>query len=128
MSAGEVEARSMRKPQPRTLKALARRADKARKFMVNTCPASRHAHSMADALAAGQTYHMFQEEPEHCASTLYSVLISLWEARDELSRLTGNWWAGDGAGRAPFAVRSEATITDGDAVPPEQSEGEGMKT
>jgi hypothetical protein len=52
-----------------------------------TCPASRHLMMMADALAAGRLYHMFKEEPEHCAAGMYSVLESLWKARTEIKRL-----------------------------------------
>lgn len=73
------------------LRAAKQRANKARKFCVNTCPASRHAHLMADALAAGEKYHMFDEEPEYCAETLLSVITSLWEARDQLIKLQGYW-------------------------------------
>lgn len=72
-------------------KKMRKRANAARQFMVNTCPASRHVHMMADALAKGQTYHMFTDEPEHAAGSLYSVITSLWEARDELIRLKGHW-------------------------------------
>ncbi len=53
-----------------------------------TCPASRHVMMMADALASKRKYHMFDEEPEHCAGSIYSVLESLWKARAEIKRLT----------------------------------------
>lgn len=72
---------------PRTLKQTRRLVNKARDFPFNTCPASRHVYMMADALAKGQTYHMLTEEPEHCAGSLYSVLLSLWTARTALARL-----------------------------------------
>jgi hypothetical protein len=52
-----------------------------------TCPASRHVMMMADALAANRKYHMLDEEPEHCAGSIYSVLESLWKARAEIKRL-----------------------------------------
>lgn len=58
-----------------------RRANRARKFPHNTCPASRHVALMADALASGRRYAMFDEEPEHCAGSIYSVLESLWKLR-----------------------------------------------
>lgn len=58
-----------------------RRTNRARKFPKNTCPASRHVHMMAEALARGEHYHMFEEEPEHCAGSLLSVLESLWKLR-----------------------------------------------
>lgn len=64
-----------------------RRVDRARNFPVNTCPASRHVHLIADALGGGRKYHMIDEEPEHVAGALYSVLENLWKARTELARL-----------------------------------------
>jgi hypothetical protein len=42
---------------------------------------------MADALANGRGYPMLQEEPDHCAGSIYSVLESLWKARSELAKL-----------------------------------------
>jgi hypothetical protein len=60
---------------------LKRRVKAARKFPHNTCPASRHLHLMAEALAKGERYHMFEEEPEHCAITMLAVLESLWKLR-----------------------------------------------
>jgi hypothetical protein len=64
------------------LKKIQRRVDKARQFPANTCPASRHLHIMADCLVKGG-YPMLQEEPEHCAESIYAVLESLWTARTE---------------------------------------------
>lgn len=55
-----------------------------------TCPASRHVELMATVLAAKKKYPMFDEEPEHCAMSMYSVLESLWKARAEIKRLTAN--------------------------------------
>lgn len=55
---------------------------------VVTCPASRHLMLMADALAAKRGYFMFDEDPQHCACAIYSVLESLWKARAEIKRLT----------------------------------------
>lgn len=57
-----------------------------------TCPASRHVQNMADALTDPRhgdalRYPMLQEEPEHCAGSLYAVLESLWKARAELAVL-----------------------------------------
>lgn len=60
-----------------------RRVNRAKKFCKNTCPASRHLHMMAEALAKGQKYHMLDEEPEHCAGAMLSVLESLWKLRTE---------------------------------------------
>lgn len=71
------------------IRRLRRRVNKARNFPENTCGSSRHVHMMADALAAGETWHAFTEEPQHCAASLYAVIASLWEARTELARLKG---------------------------------------
>lgn len=62
-----------------------KRADKARRFPHNTCPASRHVYIMGDCLAK-KGYPMLQEEPLHCAISLLSVVGSLWEARMALSK------------------------------------------
>lgn len=51
-----------------------------------TCPASRHAMIIADALAERHDHPML-EDPEHCAGSIYSVLESLWKARAEIKRL-----------------------------------------
>ena len=64
-----------------------RRVNRARNFPFNTCGASRHLHMIADALARGEKYHMIDEEPEHIAGTIYSVLESLWKARTKLEKL-----------------------------------------
>ena len=74
----------------RKLANLRRRVNRARKTFVNTCPASRHLHLIAVRLAAGHPYPMLQEEPEHCAETMLSVLESLWKARTELARMKAN--------------------------------------
>lgn len=52
-----------------------------------TCAASRHLMLMADALRVLGKYHMLDEEPEHCAGSIYAVLESLWKARAEIQRL-----------------------------------------
>ena len=69
------------------LRKLMRRVDRARHFPSNTCPASRHLHMMAIALAKGKKYHMFKEEPQHCAETMLAVLESLWKARASVAKL-----------------------------------------
>lgn len=77
---GEARGRQM------TDKYLAnqrRRTNKARKFMKNTCPASRHVHLMAECLARGEKYFMVDEEPQHVALSMLSVLESLWKLRTE---------------------------------------------
>jgi hypothetical protein len=65
------------------LNNVRRRVDRARAkaFPRYTCPASRHVHLMADALARGDRYAMFEEEPEHCAGALLAVLEDLWKLR-----------------------------------------------
>ena len=71
-----------------------RRAERAMGGMtiesIVTCPASRHLMMMADALAAGRKYHMFDEDPSHCAAGMYAVCESLWKARTKIKRLTAN--------------------------------------
>jgi len=67
------------------IKLLRDRVELARKFPTNTCPASRHLHLIAEHLASGKPYPMLQEEPEHCAETMLSVLESLWNARNKLA-------------------------------------------
>jgi hypothetical protein len=60
-----------------------RRVNRVRDFPRGTCPASRHLHMIADALGSHEKYHMLDEEPEHCAITMYAVLESLWKLRAE---------------------------------------------
>lgn len=61
-------------------------AEAARDFPNNTCPASRHLQTMADALADSGRYPMAEEDPAHVAGSMYSVLASLWEARSALAK------------------------------------------
>lgn len=64
------------------LKKLRKRVSRARHFPVNTCPASRHLAIMADCLSKGKrAYPMLNEEPLHCAITMYAVVAALWEER-----------------------------------------------
>ena len=84
MTGPAPSARTMTRYTGKDLKRLVnaqRRVNRARQFMANTCPASRHLHRMANALASGEPYRMFEEEPEHCAETMLSVLESLWKLR-----------------------------------------------
>lgn len=69
------------------LKLIKKRAEDARRFPENTCPASRHLEMMAEALANGESYAMFTSEPEHCAGTMYAVLVALWELRTRLENM-----------------------------------------
>lgn len=68
------------------LQNLRRRVDRARKFPDNTCPASRHLHLIAEALAAGKPYPMLHEEPQHCAESMLAVLESLWKLRTKAQK------------------------------------------
>ena len=70
---------------------LKRRANEVRNFPTNTCSASRHLRLMADGLA-GKGYPMLTEEPKHCAESIYATIVSLWEARSALERITGKTW------------------------------------
>jgi len=68
-------------------RALRARANKARKFPTNTCPASRHVHMMADYLSTDGYYQLFEDEPLHCAGSLYATVSALWEARTRIAAL-----------------------------------------
>ena len=74
-------------PANNKIENVRRRAARARRFPENTCPASRHVMLMADRLSRQGSYPMLQDEPEHCAGSLYSVLESLFKARTELTKL-----------------------------------------
>lgn len=50
-----------------------------------TCPASRHAAMIAEALVKGQAYPMLAEDPAHCGETIAVVVAALWNARAEWS-------------------------------------------
>lgn len=67
---------------------LLSKVGRLRRFPHNTCPASRHTQMIAEALAKGKPYPMLQEEPEHCAGSILSVLASLYRARTQLAKLT----------------------------------------
>jgi hypothetical protein len=69
------------------LRAQRRRTNRARRFPANTCPASRHVHMIADALASGHRYAEIDEDPKHCGASMLSVLESLWKARTQIARL-----------------------------------------
>jgi hypothetical protein len=71
------------------LRAQRRRTNRVRNFPVNTCPASRHLHMIADALLSPKRTARMEDlwEPAHMAETMLSVLESLWKTRNELERL-----------------------------------------
>lgn len=61
--------------------------DAARNFPVNTCPASRHAQMIAEALIEGRPYPMLTEDPEHCGESIAAVVTALYKARSRLKQL-----------------------------------------
>lgn len=70
----------------------------SRDFGVNTCPASRHVQMIAEALSQAHSesklrdvYPMLEEDPEHCAASIASVVNSLYQARSFLKSLGYNW-------------------------------------
>jgi hypothetical protein len=65
---------------------LLRRIRRARNFPVNTCGASRHAERIGETLLTGERYWV-DEEPEHSAMSILSVVESLYKARTEIDRL-----------------------------------------
>lgn len=60
---------------------MRRRVSRARNFPHNTCPASRHVHMIADCLARKGAPDVCGWEADQVASSLYSVLESLWKLR-----------------------------------------------
>lgn len=64
-----------------------RRVNRARRYPVNTCPASRHVHMIADQLMRKNRCNVEEcWDAEHIAGSLYSVLESLWKARTALAK------------------------------------------
>ena len=65
-----------------------RRAQRARNFPTNTCPASRHVQMMAESLVKRKKVDL-QElwDDDHIASSMASVVASLWQARTKIARL-----------------------------------------
>ena len=55
--------------------------DAARRFPTNTCPASRHAQMIAEALIRGETYAMLKEEPAFCGVSIAMTVAALWDLR-----------------------------------------------
>ena len=52
-----------------------------------TCPASRHAAMISEALMSGAPYAMLAEAPEHCGASIADTVAALWEARVEVEQL-----------------------------------------
>lgn len=66
-----------------------RRLNRARKFPVNTCPASRMVENMAlNILADGEDW-LIKGEPETAVEAMLAVVESLWKARTQLEKLKG---------------------------------------
>ncbi len=61
------------------------RMDRARAKTM-TCPASRHAAMIAEALMAGRR-DLVDDEPEHCGVSIGVTVELLWKARIEIARL-----------------------------------------
>lgn len=75
-------------------KAAVNRMNAARNFPDGTCPCSRHAAMMAEQLAKNGKYHLLEEEPRHCATSIAVTVESLWEARAKLAELGFDWIGG----------------------------------
>lgn len=66
--------------------------ERVRKFPDNTCPSSRHAQMIAEALIAGEHMSAIHEEPQHGGSSILSAVAALYETRtlrDVLLKLHG---------------------------------------
>jgi hypothetical protein len=62
-----------------------------REFPHNTCPASRHVQMIAEELYTMGAYPLLQDDPQHCASSIASVVSSLYQARSFLLSLGYSW-------------------------------------
>lgn len=71
-------------------KDLVRQLRKSRSFPTNTCPYSRHAQMIGENLVRGKPYPMLQEEAEHCGGSILATVLALYEARNEITRLTAS--------------------------------------
>lgn len=63
------------------------RMNAAEDFPRNTCPASRIAAGVAEALITGQPYPLLTEEREYCGAMLAATVAALWELRTEMARV-----------------------------------------
>lgn len=61
-----------------------RGADEARQFPGNTCPASRHAQMIGEALVKGEVFPQLSEEPAHCGQSILATVEALYRARTAL--------------------------------------------
>lgn len=59
-----------------------------RNFPSNTCPYSRHAQMIGESLVREKPYPMLHEEPVHCGGTILATVLALYQARNEIERLS----------------------------------------
>lgn len=93
-----------------------KRMQTSRDFGNNTCPASRHAQMIAEALAQAHSgsklhelYPMLEEEPEHCAASIASVVNSLYQARSFLLELGYAWRVSNDGTAEWYRIEKEKT-------------------
>lgn len=76
-----------------SVRSILARIGRARRFPENTCPCSRHAQMIGEAMAGkhGKQYaEMLAAEPEgrvHIATSLLITVEQLFKARNEIARL-----------------------------------------
>jgi MOSC domain-containing protein YiiM len=68
-----------------TTKAVKARARKHRKFMVNTCPMSRHVQMIGENLLRDGIDYMTIEEPVNVGTTLIAAAAEIYKLRSELA-------------------------------------------
>ena len=66
-------------------KAVKARAKKYRKFMVNTCPMSRHLQMVGENLLRDGIDYMASEEPVSVGTTLIAAAAEIYKLRSELA-------------------------------------------
>lgn len=64
-----------------TPRTMIRRMDKARDFPANTCPASRHAQQIAEAMLKGREV----DTSAHAGESIAATVTALWETRTKLA-------------------------------------------
>lgn len=65
--------------------------ERVREFPNNTCPSSRHVQMIAEELYTTGGYPMLQDDPQHCAGSIASVVSSLYQTRSFLLSLGYSW-------------------------------------
>ncbi|WWT39558.1 hypothetical protein [Microcystis phage Mae-JY02] len=76
-------------------KKAIRGMNKARRFMVNTDPCSRHVALMAETLTKRGGYGLLATEPHQCAASMAHTVTMLWELRTFV-QAEGYVWQADG--------------------------------